>query len=686
MVRRNPAFRIATGGLTVAVLLCLVGAISLLNSTPPAEVAGDSQSSAPTAPTAALQVATTGEVSHLLNEHPQKPVPEPLDPHALTESAHDPQSPAPFDEDRPGPWTPRPEEDIPQYVELPPPPESEPDPPPPHSTPHADPAPAPLTDLESELTTLKGLVSELARTQLEAQLAEIRQAEQLLSAHQTQRMIEALQRDVDELKSQRLSVAPARDALPEQMASELVPPTATGPDEGPLDQPSAISHQPSATPTADVAPTVTTDAPREPASAPSARVRFTETPDVAGRYDVDADAAPLHEFLTKLGPVAGWNLVCGPKIQGTVTCRWKGVELKPALVQLLKVHSWQIREDGDFAIVEPLPRPASASQSEEHSTSPITLDLSPETSAQRPSNHGLENFTFNTPAPRETETSQPPFRTDSRQISFGSRERAASPRGRIVMTDYPELMARETPPASPRTEAPQWVEIEATILEIRQPAGGPRGVFRQALSVAGQGPCPRCGVVHDGPVGQVGHSVQGWFELEDGIQAGVCPMTPDVITTTLQKHSITNVTATPRVNVLSRQLAEIELTEQPGFRRHIVRGKPASAEVQLLPGVNISLRPTVGENGLIRLDLRPSSAASEEFSVRLNVPPNSCVVLGGLDFVRESADPADSKDLYEVVVLIQVRPLENSRLSPPETPAPRPIWYADPTSLIEPPR
>ena len=499
-------------------------------------------------------------------------------------------------------------------------------------------------------------------------------------------MIEALQRDVDELKAQRIGGTPAGEALSEESASELASPPATHHDEGPWDH-SASS------PTADVTPSVTTDVPREPTSTSTARVRIAETPDLAGRYDVDADEAPLHEFLTKLGPVAGWNLVCGPEMQGTVHCRWKGVELKPALNQLLKVHNWQVREEGDFAIVEPLPRPVSSVQTEDHSTASITLDLSPDTSTQRPWINEPEYDTFNTPAPRLSDSRPSPFQTDpepsrmeARPISFGSGGRAAPRRGRIVMADYPELMSPGTPPDNPQAEAPQWVEIEATILEIRQAAAGPRGVFRRALSVAGQGPCPLCGVIHDGPVGQVGHSVEGWFELEDGIQAGVCPMTPDLITTTLQKHSTTTVTATPRVHILSRQLAEIALTEQPGYRRHLVREKPESAEVQLLPGVKITLRPTVGENGLIRLDLRPSSVASEEFSASLNVPPSSCVVLGGLDFVRDPATPPAAEDLYEVVVLIQVRPRENSRLSPLETPATRPPRYAAPSSQIEPPR
>ncbi len=707
MVRRNPAFRIAIGGLTVAVMLCLVGAISLLSSTRPTEATGETPRSATTA---ALQVASTGEVSHLLDEHPHKLVPEPLDHQAHTASASDPETLAPVHDHRPGPWTPRPEEDIPQYIELPPPPESDPAPRAVDSNSPADPAPAQLSNLEAELTTLKGRVSELARTHLESQLVEIRHQEQLLSAHQTQRMIEALQRDVDELKAQRIGVAPARGARAEPKEFELAPRESPPPAENPLE---ATQAQPALDQTplaslhaADSAPALTIDTPRESANALFARVRYAPALDVAGRYNVDADDAPLQEVLTKLGPVAGWNLVCGPEMQGRVTCRWQGVDLKLALVQLLKVHGWQIREDGEFAIVEPLSRPASASGEEastasetgEHATFPLSLDVTLERSAPHPSVNRSPGSAFTSESPLKTPASQPPFRTgfepyrtEFRQIAHGSAGRASTRKGRIIMTDYPELMAPGTRPVSQKTESPQWVEIAATILEIRQPAGAPRSVLRQALPVTGPGPCPLCGVVHDGPVGQVGHSFRGWWELDDGIHGGVCPLTPELITAQFQQHSTTTVTATPRVKVLNRHLAEIALAEQPGFRRHIVRNEKTGAEAQPLPGgVQISLRPTRGENGSIRLELRPSSSTSTEFNTSLNVPPKSCVVLGGLHFERGPSSgpmgPANANDLYEVVILIHVRPLDNESLSPPEPQTPRPPSLAVPSSLLETPR
>ena len=655
LVRRNPAFRVAIGGLTVAVGLCLVGAISLLHLTPPAEISGVAGGTNRVMARAPLQVATAGDESHLLDEHPRVPVPEPLDEHVLTELPTDPHEQAPMDDELPGPWTPRPTGDEPQYVELPPPPEFEPVQLAANSLSNVDPPPTPTTGLNDELAHLKGQVSELARTQLEAQLAEIRRAEQLLSAHQTNRMIEALQRDVDELKEQRVGGVPVPGS----------PVEPTEPDHSLATTPPVPEN---------ISPEASAAA-SEPARVPLTRVRFTETSEAVGRYDVDADAASLQEMLLTLGPVAGWNLVSGPELQGTVTCRWKGVDLQQALTQLLKVHGWLIRQDGDFAIVESLP-PLASAQSADEAPAPMTLELASETSGLLPPVSGSPDFPPTTQFRQATQASRPTYMTESRPVSFGSEGTAPPRTGRIVMKDYPELMAQGTPPARRPAETPQAVEIEATILEIRPTREASRGLFRQALWVADQSPCPRCGVVHHGVV-EVGHSAEGWVELGEGLSSGVCQMTPEAITAKLQQLSTTTVTATPRVYVLNRQLAEIGLSQRPGFRRLIVRAENGSPPAAVPSGdVRLSLRPSVDEGGLIRLDLQPASAPSTEFSASLHVPQDSCVVLGGLYFESErTTDPAGStplKDQHEVVVLIRVRPLENGVLTAPLPPVSTP--------------
>lgn len=689
MVRRNSAFRMATGVLTIAVMLCLVAAISLLNSTPPAVQTEMARQAKPNGP---IQVATAGEVSDLLREHPRKPVPEPFESLPLVEPEIRTAELASAPQGHPQQWSPRPaEERPPQGKRLPRHP-SAPVSIAPLSRSDSEQLPGPTNHLAIEIAQLKGQINELARSQLENQLTEIRHAEQLLSTHQTQRMIEELQRDVDDLKRQRADVIAAEMPALSHAESELNGSTpridrADLPDdEGqplePIQVPAAADSE------VEVAtPPVEATAHIDPTPAPLARVRFAESTTISGRYDVDADQASLEEFLTKLGPVAGWNLVNGPELKGIVTCRWKGIELQPALVQLLRLHGWQIRQEGDFAIIEslaPVP-PAIANPSGEVdriSSDSITLQLAPDNVSPDSQTHRPETFTPSAPSVAESPTTRSLLvsdsaRSDNPPFSGGIHRPVAPRRGRIVMKDYPELMAQPTHSTSLPGQPSQPLEIEATILQFRLEKDAPHGAFRQALTVAGRGPCPLCGVVHSGAVGQIGHSAEGWVELGDGVSGGVCLLTPTQIVEKLKPLGTISVTSPPRVPVPDRQLAVVGLTELQGFRRHFMQPVPESRKVDLLTGgLQLSLRPTLNEDGLIRLDLQPSLHPQNEHLASLIMTAESCVVIGGLYF--ENLPPSQSaglpplwdgkqregetrpKDLIEVVVLINVRPQGNS--------------------------
>ena len=690
MVRRNPAFRMATGGLTIAVMLCLVAAISLLSS-PPTAVRNDVVRE--TTPNVPIRVAAMGEVSDLLREPPRKPVPEPIDPLPPVESVSSPEQFASAPQDHPQQWAPRPAGEETQSVGPSPLIQYEPV----LIAPDADHFPGSTTDLAVDIAQLKGQINELARSQLEAQLTEIRHAEQLLSAHQTQRMIESLQRDVDELKQQRADHRFTEQPTQTNAATGLND-SVTHFDGAALSDAHRESHEPiqipsAADPEAEVSrPPAEAEVLVEPAQAPLARVRFTESTTSSGRYDVDADQASLEEFLTKLGPVAGWNLVNGPELKGTVTCRWQGVDLQQALVQLLRLRGWQIRQDGDFAIIESLTPTTSTRQADANppedvdrvSSDSITLRLAPDVAGQVAQATRPEMPTPNTQSVPESNATRSLLisdsgRSDHSQFTDGIHRPVAPRRGRIVMKDYPELMAQQAPPTSPAEQPALRLEIEAKFLQFRLAKEAKPGAFRQALTVAGRGPCPLCGVVHSEATGQIGHSSEGWVELGDGVSAGVCLLTPKMITEKLKPLGTISVTSTPNVQVRDRQLAVVGLTELQGFRRHLMSLEQGSREVDFLTGgLQLSLRPTLSQDGLIRLDLQPSMNSRGEFQASLMMSSESCVVIGGLYFENlppstsagqpghQQADEAQPKDLQEVVVLLSVRPIGNEGISVPE--------------------
>lgn|GEM_PF-3071324 len=734
MVRRNPAFRIAIGGLTIAVMLCLVAAISLMgvpssgistvaisppDSPPSAEDAGAVPTSSFRDP---IEVAMEGEVQGLLNENSQKLVPEPLEyaaidplePGQVVNDAHEkhpfaPQSTSTGDNQTLA--TEKPLATAPPSVSLTSSAVTAP------KVPHQNSETA--TRIETEIVQLKGQVSELVRTQLEGQLAEIRHAEQLLTTHQSTRMVEELQREVDQLKRERLQVSQfplSRSRSDEQTQTA---PTAANLTESP-NSPQRQEALAASESVALISPTDVGSSTRtgiQPVSCLT-RVRIVETTGVPGRFDVDADEATLQEFLAKLGPAAGWNLISAPGLQGTVTYRWSGVDLRQALTQVLKVHGWQIRQAGELAIIETLSTSATTDdfgdpnaelEARQKLSSPITLDLATETYAGSTFDQatgiliqpGLPSRGTQSNRTRIVNSFVPPaVNRPAQQASLQKETRVPvtsppSPAGSLVSKSHPEVVIHapriytgpEHLPALPKPQ-PRF-EIEATIIETRAVPDATRGTLHQSLVVSGRGPCSKCGQVHAPTDVPVGHATEGWFELVDGVSCGVSPMSHDQIVARLQQSSEALVTAMAPVPVVNRQLAEIGLTEQQGFRRHLTRDADESDTVDFLQGgFQLALRPTLEDNGTIRLDVgdsnasEPSKSISAESMASLQVPPGSCIVLGGLYFESERspseavsrakrissilAGKSTGKNIHEVVVVICVRQSTDSA-SPPES-------------------
>ena len=759
MARRNPAFRIAIGGLTVAVMLCLVAAISLwkvpslVQESAPEPLAAEAPSP-PEPATVPIQIAHDGEVSGLLSDPPQRPVPEPQDFVEQPALDHAPESNpsttaqvAPAEPSEPEFTTD--EEPIPTKtatVAVPDAPRSE-------RTATAAPssinAPAanPTTSIEAEIASLKGQINELARTQLENQLAEIRHAEQLLMTHQSTRMLEALQREVDQLKVEKEAAAQlaaeasqweqlteAKTAQIEELPAQNSEPIV---ELGPM-QDSSISQEPPQSASIDT------------------HVRWSESTEMPGRYDVQADDASLQSFVAILGPVAGWNLVSGPELTGNVTLRWSRVNLRQALTQQLKAKGWQIREEGDFAIIEPVstsqPQPFTtestprANVADESFQAPITLKLAPGSAEGstydkstgiliQPGSSARSvsvSRTRTLPAPAAHEPMQPPAYNISAPPPASAIHEPAPERAPLLMKSTPpapvakpapEKVAAISPPpapakiqeqlplAAPRPPLPSpkfnstpavmtpvaatpidlvspsaKVNIDVTIIELLSTQRPEQGLLTQSIPVADHGNCPTCGLRHTASETSLGHTTNGWFQMNEGIRCGVCSMTPEQIAIRLQQDAQATITATPHAQVLSRQVAEIGLNEKQGFRR--IRIQPAGEKDQyelLQSGVGMAMRPTLEADGHIRLDLTPVNAVTDSYTettrsdspltTSLTIPPGSCAVIGGMYFgIEQPAEMVNrpkqtgstltgkfaDRDIREVVVLIRVQPAHDS--------------------------
>jgi hypothetical protein len=661
VARRNPAFRIAIGGLTFAVFLSVVGALAL--------VGHGLVSVTPSEPDPLAQVATTGELGGLLEPTGRRAVPEPVEP------AEEVARETSIDDRR--------------VREIPVP--SQPD-----SQTLA------REQLARELMELRSQVNEISRAQLEAQIAEIHQAGQLLTQHQTSREVASLEREIEDLKAQ----IAARDTQ--------------------------VAEQPPEMPTEAV-----TAAPSEP---PLQITPAAENPD---RVDVDARDVPLTELLTALGQQKGWNLVTGPEVNGQVTYRWRGVEPESAIRQLLKAHGWQIRIEGEFAVVEPLTEtelpPIRVTESttrtatlpEEHrhnripdeawkpipkhqptDSGPSESGLQPPIEAEMPEIEEPRDLAPQVPAGEDL--SQAPIPTDETEetppqelaslppaprilpalpstmtrifhpknvssqkllpqirplLTEHAGEVTASPAdaanaGSLLVKDQPQVISRVEELVRELDVPARMVRIEATILQLKVPPPAQPGLFRQALSAIERGPCPQCGVVH-GPEESVsiGHSQAGWTEIGGGLSCGTCAMSVEQVVTRLKSHASTTITALAPIDIGDRQLADFALTEQQGFRRQVSM-RPGSSEDSefVAEGLQLRLRPIVQADGSIRLELTPRGPSGEQSgTAQADLPLDHCVVLGGLYFEHQmqitpaSARTGSPQQMHEVVVLIRAK-------------------------------
>lgn len=679
MARRNPAFRIAIGGLTMAVILCLVAAISLwkVPSSVPETVDAESLAievpSEPESEPAAtpIQIAHDGEVSGLLSDPPQRPVPEPQDLVEQPTLGHSPKTTprttrvAPAEPSEP--VSPAEIEltttktaavsDAAQPVQTETVAERPASPPPVVNPTH--------NQMEAEIASLKGQINELARTQLENQLTEIRHAEQLLMTHQSTRMLEALQREVDQLKAEKQAAAQlAAETAQLELLAELKKTAQT--EELPPAQDSE--------PVVELGPMQDTAA-----ASTDTHVRYSESTDMPGRYDVEANDATLQSFVAILGPVAGWNLVSGPELTGNITLRWSRVDLRQALTQQLKAKGWQIREEGDFAIIEPVsspkPLPTTTESTSRPNTAddsfhaPITLKLAtnsvegstydkstgiliqpgsssrsvpvsrtrtlhapatnapaqppahkissppPATATHEPVSESAPLLMKAKPAPLATPVSErasagvpaPAPVKAQEQPSLTAPLPLPTPEPKSAPTEMTPVAATPSDLVSPSAK----IDIDVTIIEMLSPQRPEQGMLSQSITVADRGSCPTCGLNHTPGEAPSGHAIDGWFPMNEGIRCGVCSMPPEQIVTRLQQNSQATVTATPHAQVLSQQIAEIGLTEKQGFRRINFRPTGEKDQYELLQGgVEMAMRPTLEGDGTIRLDLTPVTTAA----------------------------------------------------------------------------
>jgi type II secretory pathway component GspD/PulD (secretin) len=228
--------------------------------------------------------------------------------------------------------------------------------------------------------------------------------------------------------------------------------------------------------------------------------------------------------------------------------------------------------------------------------------------------------------------------------------------GEVVIVQDEEPVLREIDQLISQLDVqPPQVLIEAVILTVTlnkdQEFGVNFGVVdaaRSLLGVVGNGATLNT-TLGFGPAkvltagGQVaGNSNTGFAADEHGLKFGFIDNNVQGFLRALQTIGRLEVLATPRLLVLNKQLAELQLGQLLGYTTFSQSQVSTVQSVQFLPvGTLLRVRPFISTDGMVRMEVHPERSSGQvinnipqtdttEVTTNVMVPDGATIVIGGL--------------------------------------------------------
>ena len=218
----------------------------------------------------------------------------------------------------------------------------------------------------------------------------------------------------------------------------------------------------------------------------------------------------------------------------------------------------------------------------------------------------------------------------------------------MIVRDYETVLAQLDEIFAEVDVKPKQVAIEAMILSVKLDDTFKFGVNFSALRdnnnfalISGSAPAG---------IGNVSLGTEG-------LHFGFLDATVGLFVDCLEKIGDTNVIASPRLTCLNKQRAEIQIGEELGYVSTTVTESSSTQTINFLStGTLLRIRPFIGNDGLIRLEVHPElSTGSVKVEQGLSLPekavtqvttnvlcPDGCtVVIGGL--IREDLTTTQSQ-------------------------------------------
>jgi type IV pilus assembly protein PilQ len=403
---------------------------------------------------------------------------------------------------------------------------------------------------------------------------------------------------------------------------------------------------PAAAAQAEVVPAAPSTEPVLPSPAPttgrsSVLPPRAETPKVAmdkeadGRLSIHITNAELREVLDFLSEQGGLNILAGTSVQGKVSATLNGVDIQSALDAILRSTGYVARRDGQFIFVGTAEEFLALEQSQDRIA----------TRVYRP------NYVTSAELQKLIQpilTERTGVVTVSTPSEMGIAADAANAGGDnfagsdvVVVRDYEAVLAMVDQVFHEVDIRPLQVHIEAMILSVKLKDTDRYGVNFQLLRDK-----------HNIKLGLgAPETALANVKFEQGsLKFGFLDSSLGAFLDALETIGDTSVIATPRLMVINKHRAEIQIGEQKGYVSTTVTETSSTQAVQFLDiGALLRLRPFISSDGMIRMEVHPELSdgtvktesgftlpEKEVTQVTTNIMVrNGCtVVIGGL--MRES--------------------------------------------------
>ncbi len=369
----------------------------------------------------------------------------------------------------------------------------------------------------------------------------------------------------------------------EYLADRLAPQTAANPDPGPDAVP------PAALPAADAE--IVLQQPDFGAGAVKSSVERVGSP--AGDDELLINIVPnsdIREVLDLLAEQGDLNILVSKGVQGTVSASLRGVDVDTAMDAILRSAGLVARREGKFVYVG---TPQDLDEIEQ------AIDVL-----------GTRVYRPNYVTAEELKALIEPLVTKDKGVvsvsspaEIGIQSDAAMVGGNnyagtdvVLVRDYEAVLAEIDQVVDEIDTRPAQVAIEATILSVKLSDDNALGIdfefFRGNNNF-------RIGL------GTPAESLPTTYTT-GGLQLAYLDGNIGSFIDALDKVNDTDVIATPRLMVLNKHRAEIQIGKQEGYVSTTITETSASQSVEFLDtGTILRLRPFISSDGLVRLEVHP---------------------------------------------------------------------------------